>query len=261
MLALLTACCLGLTTPPAMNADGWDPSMRTPEAVAAGAKALEATAAACAAIGDAVVTESLTTMGKRSSLTWECRERAKAWEWTAARGVRFVGVDGVVLVAAKSLPGRVAQVELDEPGRAELAELGVVLPTLLAMRSGVPLAEAAWAEELPGAVVAGSRTTAEGTDVLLIDAAGQGDVLVRIDAKTNRPTSIRVAQRMPELVASHPALPQAAVLERIWTATLVPPRGGSIELPVPGEGGTVTLKAFMDLLDPEPRRLPADAPR
>lgn len=255
MLATVAASLVAMIAPPAMNAEGWDPSARTPESIAAATKAIEGAESACRALDDAVITETNAARGGNDTVRWESRAAARAWAYRAERGIDVVGLDDTAFVTVDALPGQMALVECAKGCRESFAEAGIVLPVMASVRLGSSLAEAVWADELPDAVVAGSRVTEAGTEVLLIDAVGGGDVLVQLDGATGMPTRIRVARRLPE-VMSHPALKTSPILEWSWTGKVRPVEAKPVALTKPNRTMAPSLKALLDQLDPAPRPRP-----
>ena len=79
------------------------------------------------------------------------------------RGIEVVGLDDSAFVTVDALPGQMALVECAKGCRESFAEAGIVLPVMVSVRLGGSLADAVWKDELPDAVVAGSRTTEAGT--------------------------------------------------------------------------------------------------
>jgi hypothetical protein len=255
MFAAIAASLVAMIAPPAMNADGWDPSTRTLESIAAATKAIERAESACRALEDAVVTETNSARGGSDTVRWESRAAARAWAFRAERGIDVVGLDDMAFVTVDALPGQMALVECTKECRESFAEAGIVLPVMASVRLGSLLAEAVWADDLPGAVVAGSRATEAGTEVLLIDAAGGGDVLVQLDGTTGLPTRIRVVRRLPEAI-SHPALKASPIIEWTWTGKVRPAEAKPVALTKPNRTMAPSLKALLDQLDPEPLRRP-----
>jgi len=255
MIAAAVVSICALLAPPVMNAEGWDAGSRTPEAIATGTKALERAAEACRALGDRSVVETVATRGVRETLRWESRANARAWSFRADRGIEVVGIDGDAFVTVDALPGQVALVECGAGCRAAFLDAGVVLPVMATVRRGSSLGEAGWEDDLPGAVVAGSRTTKEGTQVLVIDASAGGDVLIDVDGTSGLPTRIRVVQRLPAEL-SHPALGPSPVLERTWTGAVREARPDPIAISTAGRTMAASLPALLDQLDPVRRRVP-----
>lgn len=255
MLAAVAASLVAMIAPPAMNAEGWDPSARTPESIAAATKAIERAESACRALGDAVITETNAARGGSDTVRWESRAAARAWAYRAERGIDVVGLDDTAFVTVDALPGQMALVECAKGCRESFAEAGIVLPVMASVRLGSALADAVWKDELPDAVVAGSRTTEAGAEVLLIDAAGGGDVLVQFDGATGLPTRIRVVRRLPEAIA-HPALKASPIIEWSWTGKVRPVEAKPVALTKPNRTIAASLKALLDQLDPAPRRRP-----
>jgi len=258
MLAAVAASLVVVIPPPAMNADGWDASVRTPESIAAATKAIERAESACRALGDAVITETNAAREGSETVRWESRAAARAWSFRGERGIEVVGVDDTAFVTIDALPGQMALVECAKGCRESFAEAGIILPVMASVRLGSSLADAAWKDELPDAVVAGSRTTDAGTEVLLIDAAGGGDVLVQFDGVTGLPVRVRVARRLPEGI-SHPALKASQVIEWSWTGKVRPVEAKPVAIRKPNRTMAASLKALLDQLDPAPRRVPLPA--
>ncbi len=257
MLAAVAASLVAMIAPPAMNAEGWDASARTPESIAAAAKAIERAESACRALGDVVVTETSASREGSDTVRWESRAAARGWSYRADRGIEIVGLDDTAFVTVDALPGQMALVECAKGCRESFAEADIVLPVMASVRLGAPLAEAVWKDELPDAVVAGSRSTEAGAEVLLIDAAGGGDVLVQFDGATGLPTRVRVARRLPEGF-SHPALKSVPIIEWSWTGKVRPVEVKPVAITKPNRTMAASLKALLDQLDPAPRRLPTE---
>ena len=257
MLAAVAASIVAVFAPPAMNAEGWDASARTPESIAAASKAIERAESACRALGDAVITETNAAREGSDTVRWESRAAARAWTFRAERGIEVVGLDDTAFVTVDALPGQMALVECAKGCRESFAEAGIVLPVMASVRLGSPLADALCKDELPDAVVAGSRTTEAGAEVLLIDAAGGGDMLVQFDGVTGLPVRVRVARRLPEGI-SHPALKASPIIEWTWTGKVRPVEAKPVAITKPNRTMAASLKALLDQLDPAPRRLPTE---
>jgi hypothetical protein len=257
MLAVFAASFVAVVAPPAMNADGWAASDRTPQSMEAATKAIERAEAACRALADAVITETTAAHSSTDSVRWESRAAARAWTVRVQGGIEVVGLDDTAFVTADALPGQMALVECATGCRESFAEAGIVLPVMASVRLGSSLADVLWKDELPDAVVAGSRTTEAGTEVLLIDAAGGGDVLVQFDGASGLPARVRAVRRLPEAI-SHPALKAAPVLEWSWTGKVRDVGTKPAAISVPNRTMAASLKALLDQLDPAPRRLPAE---
>jgi hypothetical protein len=257
MIVAIAASLVAMTAPPAMNAEDWDASTRTPESIAAAAKAIERAESACRALGDAVITETSAAGGGGDALRWESRAAARAWAYRAERGIEIVGLDDTAFVTVDALPGQMALVECARGCRESFVEAGIVLPVMASVRLGAPLAEAVWKDELPDAVVVGSRSTEAGAEVLLIDAAGGGDVLLQFDGATGLPTRVRVARRLPEEI-SHPALKSSPIIEWSWTSKVRPVEAKPVAITKPNRTMAASLKKLLDQLDPAPRRLPTE---
>jgi len=256
MLAAIAASLVAVLAPPAMNAEGWEASARTPESIAAATQAIERAESACRALGDAVITETNAAHGGSDTVRWESRAAARAWTFRAERGIEVVGLDDSAFVTVDALPGQMALVECAKGCRESFAEAEIVLPVMASVRLGSSLADAIWKDELPDAAVAGSRTTEAGTEVLLIDAAG-GDVLVQFDGATGLPVRVRVARRLPE-VYSHPALKASPAIEWSWSGKVRPVEAKPVSITKPNRTMAASLKALLDQLDPAPRRLPTE---
>lgn len=257
MLAAIAASLVAVIAPPAMNAEGWDATARTPESIAAAAQAIERAESACRALGDAVIAETNAAREGSDTVRWESRAAARAWTFRAERGIEVVGLDDSAFVTVDALPGQMALVECAKGCRGSFAEAGIVLPVMASVRLGSSLADAVWKDELPDAAVAGSRTTEAGTEVLLIDAAGGGDVLVQFDGATGLPVRVRVARRLLEGI-SHPALKASPVIEWTWTGKVRPVEAKPVPITKPNRTMAASLKALLDQLDPAPRRLPTE---
>jgi len=257
MLAVIAASFVAVVAPPAMNADGWAASDRTPQSMEAATMAIERAEAACRALADAVITETSSSRSGGDTVRWESRGAARAWSFRGERGIEVVGLDDSAFVTVDALPGQMALVECATGCRESFAEAGIVLPVMASVRLGSSLADAVWKDELPDAVVAGSRTTEAGTEVLLIDAAGGGDVLVQFDGASGLPARVRVVRRLPEAI-SHPALKAAPVMEWSWTGKVRPADAKPVAISKPNRTMASSLKALLDQLDPAPRRLPTE---
>jgi len=257
MLAAIAASLVAVNAPPAMNVEGWDASARTPESIAAASKAIERAESACRALGDAVVTETIAAGLGNNTVRWESRTAARAWTFRAERGIEVIGLDDTAFITVDALPGQMALVECAKACRESFAEAEMVLPVMASVRLGSSLADAVWKDELPDAVVAGSRTTDAGTEVLLIDAAGGGDVLVQFDGVTGLPVRARLAQRLPEGI-SHPALKALPVIDWTWTGKVRPVEAKPVAITKPNRTIAASLKVLLDQLDPVPRRLPTE---
>lgn len=255
MLATLAVPLCVLLAPPALNAEGWDAASRTPEAIAAGVKIIERAERSCRELADWSVVETTASLGAKETLRWESRAKAKAWSWRAERGIEVAGVDDRVVVTIDSIPDSLALVECSKGCRAAFAEAGIVLPVIAAVRLGGGLGEACWGDVLPAAVIAGSRATERGTEVLLIDAQAGSDVLVGVDDETGLPRRVRIVQRLPSEF-SHPALGAAPCLERTWSAELRAARPDPIALPSGGRSEAPSLSALVERMDPVRRRVP-----
>ncbi len=255
MLAVVAASLVAVIAPPAMNAEGWDPSARTSESIAAAAKLIERAESACRDIADAVITETTAFGGGSEAIRWDARAAARAWSFRAERGIEVIGIDDTAFVTVDALPGQMALVECAKGCRELFAEAGIVLPVMVSVRLGGSLADAVWKDELPDAVVAGSRTTEAGPEVLLIDAASGGDALVQFDGTTGLPTRIRVVRRLPDAF-SHPALKASPIIEWSWTAKIRPVDAKPVPLGKPNRTMAASLKALLDQLDPVPRQRP-----
>lgn len=255
MLATVAASLVAMIAPPAMNADGWDAAARSPESIAAGSKAIERAESACRALADAAVSETSSAGKGSDTVRWESRAAARAWSFRAERGIEVVGIDDTAFVTVDALPGQMALVECAKGCRESFAESGIVLPVMASVRLGSSLADAVWADELPDAVVAGSRTAESGTEVLLIDAAGGGDVLVQFDGTSGLPTRVRVARRLPDAM-SHPALKASPLIDWTWTGKVRPVEVKPVAITKPNRTIVASLKALLDQLDPAPRRRP-----
>jgi len=257
MLAVIIASLVAVTAPPAMNVEGWDASARTPESIAAASKAIERAESVCRALGDAVVTETIATGLGNDTVRWESRTAARAWTFRAERGIEVIGLDDTAFITVDALPGQMALVECAKGCRESFAEAGIILPVMASVRLGSSLADAAWKDELPDAAVAGSRTTAAGTEVLLIDAASGGDALVQFDGVTGLPVRARLARRLPEGI-SHPALKALQVIDWTWTGKVRPVESKPVAITKPNRTIAASLKVLLDQLDPAPRRLPTE---
>jgi len=258
MLAAVVASLVIVIAPPAMNADGWDAAARTAESIAAATKAIERAEAACRALPDAIITETTAAQQGSDTVRWESREAARAWSFRAGRGIEIVGVDDSAFVTVDALPGQMALVDCAHGCRETFAAAGVMLPVLASVRLGSSLAESAWIDQAPAAVVAGSRTTESGIEVLLIDATAGGDVMIHIDRATGLPTRIRVAHKLPQEF-SHPALTGSPVLEWSWTVKVRPTDAEPVAISKPSGAMTASLQVLLDQLDPAPRRVPVQA--
>lgn len=257
MLAAIAASLVAVIAPPAMNAEGWQASDRSPESIAAGEKALERAALACRELGDAVVTETTAAREGSDTVRWESRAAARAWSFRGERGIEIVGLDDTAFVTADALPGQMALVECAKGCRESFVDAGVVLPVMASVRLGSALADAAWRDQLPDAAVAGSRSTDAGTEVLLIDAAAGGDVLVQFDGATGLPTRVRVVSPLSNGI-SHPALKASPLLDWTWTGKVRPVDSKPVAITKPNRTMAASVKALLDQLDPAPRRLPTE---
>lgn len=255
MLAAVAASLIALSVPPSMNADGWSDAARSSEAIAAGTTAIERAESACRALADATVTETSAARQGSETLRWESRSAARAWSFRGERGIQVVGIDDTAFVTVDALPGQMALVECAKGCRESFAEAGIVLPVMASVRLGSSLAAALWADELPDAVVAGSRSAESGTEVLLIDAAGGGDVVVQFDGTSGLPTRVRVARRLPDAM-SHPALKASPLIDWTWTGKVRPVEVKPVAITKPNRTIVASLKALLDQLDPGPRRRP-----
>jgi hypothetical protein len=255
MLAAVAASLVAVIAPPAMNADGWEASARDPESIAAAAKAIERAESACRDLADAVITETTAAREGSDTVRWESRAAARAWSFRGERGIEVVGLDDSAFVTVDALPGQMALVECAKGCRESFAEAGIVLPVMVSVRLGGSLADAVWKDELPDAVVAGSRTTEAGTEVLLIDAAAGGDVLVQFDGATGLPARVRVARRLPDAF-SHPALKASLPIEWSWAGKVRPVDAKPMAIIKPNRTMAASLKVLLEQLDPAPRRLP-----
>jgi hypothetical protein len=256
MLALISASFVAVVAPPTMNADGWAASDRTPRSIEAATKAIARAEEACRALGDAVITETGSSRSGSHTVRWESRSAARAWSFRGERGIEVVGLDDSAFVTVDALPSQMALVECASGCRESFAEAGIVLPVMASVRLGSSLADAVWKDELPDAVVAGSRTSEAGTEILLIDAAGGGDVLVQFDAASGLPARVRAVRLLPEAV-SHPALKAVPVMEWTWTGKVRPADAKPVTISKPDRSMAASLKALLEQLDPAPRRLPA----
>lgn len=257
MLAAVAASLVAVIAPPAMNAEGWEPPARTAESIAAGVQAIERAERSCRELADAVITETTAARERSDTVRWESRAAARAWSFRGERGIEVVGLDDTAFVTVDALPGQMALVECAKGCRESFAEAGIVLPVMASVRLGGSLADAVWADELPDAAVAGSRTTEAGTEVLLIDAAAGGDVLVLFDGSSGLPVRVRVARRLPEALA-HPALKASGPLAWSWSGKVRPVEAKPVAITKPNRTMAASLKALLDQLDPAPRRLPSE---